>query len=200
MLECLPVAEELGYSSALFASHHAQPDGWCPSPLVALGAAAAVTERMRLGTAVLLVPLYAPAKLAEDVAVLDNLSGGRLILGVAPGYVSEEFAAHGVPRDERVPRMEEALDLMIAAWTQDTASFEGASTGCPRRRSGPSLYSNRIRRSGTGSPVRSRCAGRPRAAQCSSPRRGTGSPSYGTTTGSTRRPPPRPASQSRSVR
>jgi probable F420-dependent oxidoreductase len=125
MLECLPVAEELGYSSALFASHHAQPDGWCPSPLVALGAAAAVTERMRLGTAVLLVPLYAPAKLAEDVAVLDNLSGGRLILGVAPGYVSEEFAAHGVPRDERVPRMEEALDLMVAAWTQDTASFDG---------------------------------------------------------------------------
>jgi probable F420-dependent oxidoreductase len=125
MLECLPLAEELGYASAFFASHHAQPDGWCPSPLVALGAAAAVTERMRLGTAVLLVPLYAPVKLAEDLAVLDNLCDGRLVVGVAPGYVSEEFDAHGIPRVERVPRMEEALDLMTAAWTQEVASFEG---------------------------------------------------------------------------
>jgi probable F420-dependent oxidoreductase len=125
MLDCLPLAEELGYSTALFASHHVQPDPWCPSPLVALGGAAAVTRRMRIGTGVLLVPLYAPLKLAEDVAVLDNLSGGRFVFGVAPGYVSEEFAAHGVPREERVPRLEEALDLMIAAWTQERASFEG---------------------------------------------------------------------------
>jgi probable F420-dependent oxidoreductase len=131
MLACLPLAEELGYDSAFLASHHAQPDGWCPSPLIALGAAAGVTERMRLGTAVLLVPLYAPLKLAEDVAVLDNIAGGRLVLGVAPGYVSEEFAAHGVPRDDRVARMEEALDLMVAAWTQDVASFEGRYFSLP---------------------------------------------------------------------
>jgi alkanesulfonate monooxygenase SsuD/methylene tetrahydromethanopterin reductase-like flavin-dependent oxidoreductase (luciferase family) len=90
-----------------------------------------VTERIRLGTAVLLVPLYAPVKLAEDVAVVDNISGGRLVLGVAPGYVSEEFSAHGVPRDERVIRMEEALDLMTAAWTQEVASFEGRFYSLP---------------------------------------------------------------------
>lgn len=131
MLACLPVAEELGYDSAFVASHHVQPDGWCPSPLVALAAAAAVTERIRLGTAVLLLPLYAPVKLAEDVAVVDNISRGRLVLGVAPGYVSEEFSAHGVPRDERVARMEEALDLMAAAWTQEVASFEGRFYSLP---------------------------------------------------------------------
>jgi alkanesulfonate monooxygenase SsuD/methylene tetrahydromethanopterin reductase-like flavin-dependent oxidoreductase (luciferase family) len=125
MLEYLPYAEELGYSTVLVASHHVQPNPWCPSPLVALGAAAALTKRMRLGTGVLLVPLYAPLKLAEDVAVLDNLSGGRFVFGVAPGYVSEEFVAHGVPREERVPRLEEALDLMTAAWTQHIASFDG---------------------------------------------------------------------------
>jgi probable F420-dependent oxidoreductase len=125
MLDCLPRAEELGYESAFVASHHVQPDGWCPSPLVALAAAAARTERMRLGTGALLVPLYAPFKLAEDVAVLDNLSGGRIVLGVAPGYVSEEFSAHDVPRDERVARMEEALDLLQAAWTREQFSFEG---------------------------------------------------------------------------
>lgn len=125
MLDCLPRAEELGYESVFVASHHVQPDGWTPSPLVALAAAAARTERMRLGTGALLVPLYAPFKLAEDVAVLDNLSGGRVVLGVAPGYVSEEFQAHDVPRDERVQRMEETLDLLQAAWTQERFSFGG---------------------------------------------------------------------------
>jgi probable F420-dependent oxidoreductase len=137
MLRCLPRAEELGYETCLLASHHVQPDAWCPSPLVALGGAAAVTERMRIGTSVLLVPLYAPLKLAEDVAVLDNLSGGRLVLGVAPGYVSEEFAAHGVPRTERVPRLEEALDLMQAAWTQDRFSFSGRFFSVPECRVSP---------------------------------------------------------------
>ena len=55
-----------------------------------MAGAAAVTERMRIGTAVLLVPLYAPLKLAEDIAVIDNLSGGRFVFGVAPGYVSRK--------------------------------------------------------------------------------------------------------------
>lgn len=125
MLRCLPVAEELGYSSAFCVSHHVQPDGLCPAPLVALAGAAAVTEQMRLGTAVLLVPLYAPLRLAEDVAVLDNLSNGRFVFGVAPGYVAEEFAAHSVPREERHARFEEALDLMQTAWTEDRFSFDG---------------------------------------------------------------------------
>ena len=123
MLDCLPRAEELGYESVFVASHHVQPDGWCPSPLLALAAAAARTERMRLGTGALLVPLYAPFKLAEDVAVLDNLSGGRVVLGVAPGYVSEEFEAHGVARDGRVSRMEETLDILQAAWTADGSTL-----------------------------------------------------------------------------
>jgi alkanesulfonate monooxygenase SsuD/methylene tetrahydromethanopterin reductase-like flavin-dependent oxidoreductase (luciferase family) len=123
MLECLPRAEELGYESVFVASHHVQQDGWCPSPLLALAAASARTERMRLGTGALLVPLYAPFKLAEDVAVLDNLSGGRVVLGVAPGYVSEEFEAHGVQRNERVARMEQTLDLLQAAWTEESSNL-----------------------------------------------------------------------------
>lgn len=125
MLECLPRAEELGYTSAFQVSHHAQRDGLCPGPLVAMAGAAAVTKTMRVGTGVLLVCLYAPLKLAEDVAVLDNLSQGRFVFGVAPGYVSEEFAAHGIPREERVGRFEEALDLMTRAWTEERFSFDG---------------------------------------------------------------------------
>lgn len=125
MLDCLPRAEALGYVSSFQVSHHAQKDGLCPGPLIAVAGAAAVTRKMRVGTGVLLVSLYAPLKLAEDVAVLDNLSGGRFVFGVAPGYVTREFEAHGIPREERVGRFEEALDLMTEAWTQERFSFEG---------------------------------------------------------------------------
>ena len=137
MLRCLPRAEELGYVSAFQCSHHVQKDSFCPGPLVAMAGAAAVTERMRIGTAVLLVPLYAPLKLAEDVAVIDNLSGGRFVFGVAPGYVSQEFTAHDVPREERVGRFEEALDLMIQAWTGEPFSFEGRYYRVPEGRVTP---------------------------------------------------------------
>lgn len=137
MLACLPEAEDLGYDSCFQVSHHAQKDGLCPGPLIACAGAAAVTKRMRIGTGVLLVPLYAPLKLAEDVAVLDNLSGGRFVFGVAPGYVQSEFDAHGIPRAERVGRFEEALDLMTRAWTEDTFSFEGKYYRVPETRLTP---------------------------------------------------------------
>ncbi|MBI4694418.1 MAG: LLM class flavin-dependent oxidoreductase [Gammaproteobacteria bacterium] len=125
MLACLPRAEELGYNSAFLATHHVQTDGLCPGPIPTMGAMAAVTKKMKIGTAVLLLPMYAPLKLAEDIAVLDNIAQGRIILGVAPGYIEEEFAAHGIPRAERVGRMEEALDLMVTAWTKDEFEFQG---------------------------------------------------------------------------
>ncbi len=125
MLDCLPLAEDLGYESMFMATHHAKTDGLCPGPLIACAAAAAVTKTMRIGTAVLLIPMYAPLKLAEDIAVLDNLSQGRFVFGGAPGYVAEEFAAHGIPRAQRIGRFEESLDLMITAWTQDEFEFDG---------------------------------------------------------------------------
>ncbi len=137
MLACLPRAEELGYSSAFQASHHVQKDSFCPSPLIAMAGAAAVTEKMRIGTSVLLVPLYAPLKLAEDIATIDNLSNGRFVFGVAPGYVSGEFTAHNVPREERVGRFEEALDLMIAAWTGEPFDFDGTYYRAPEARVTP---------------------------------------------------------------
>lgn len=142
MLTCLPRAEELGYTSSFQVSHHAQKDGLCPSPLVACGGAAAVTSTMRIGTGVLLVPLYAPLKLAEDVVVIDNLSNGRFIFGVAPGYVASEFEAHGIPREERTGRFEEALDLMTMAWTQETFSFEGKYFQIPETRLTPRPVQN----------------------------------------------------------
>src|SRR5580693_8036527 len=94
----LPRAEELGYDSFHVGEHHFQSDGWCPQPLLALATAAGLTERMRLVTDVLLLPLGDPLRFAEEVATLDCLNGGRTTVGVAPGYVSEEFGAFGVPR------------------------------------------------------------------------------------------------------
>ncbi len=140
-----------------------------------MAGAAAVTERMRIGTAVLLVPLYAPMKLAEDVAVIDNLSNGRFVLGVAPGYVSEEFQAHDVPRQERHARFEEALDLMQAAWTNERFSFAGRFyrvqpetqlTPSPVQRPHPPIWY------GVSGPRSLRRAARRRATLIASPRHG----------------------------
>ncbi|MGD9765690.1 MAG: LLM class flavin-dependent oxidoreductase [Candidatus Binatia bacterium] len=174
MLKCLPVAEDLGYSSCFQVSHHAQADGLCPAPLIACAGAAAVTKRMRIGTAVLLVPMYAPLKLAEDVAVLDNLSGGRFVFGVAPGYVAKEFAAHGIPRHQRVGRFEEALDLMVRAWTEDSFEFDGRYYHVPRtqvtpkpaQRPHPPIWY------GVSAPASLKRAARRHAVQIMSPRHG----------------------------
>lgn len=174
MLACLPRAEELGYSSSFQVSHHAQKDGLCPSPLIACAAAATVTRTMRIGTGVLLVPLYAPLKLAEDIAVLDNLSDGRFVFGVAPGYVAAEFAAHDIPRDERIGRFEEALDLMTLAWTSESFSFDGEyyrvpetiMTPKPVQSPHPPIWY------GVSAPASLRRAARRHAVQIMSPRHG----------------------------
>ncbi len=129
--------EELGYDVLQCIEHHFQPDGHNPAPLVTLAAAAGATERIRLATNILLVPLYNPVKLAEDTAVLDNISGGRLTLGVAPGYVREEFDGLMVPYEERFKRFEEALDIMQAAWTNETFSYDGRFYQVPETRLSP---------------------------------------------------------------
>ena len=129
---------------------------------------------MRIGTGVLLVPLYAPLKLAEDVAVLDNLSNGRFIFGVAPGYVAEEFEAHGIPRKERIGRFEEALDLMTLAWTEDTFSFSGKYYQVPETRLTPKPVQSPHPPIwyGVSAPASLRRAARRHATQIMSPRHG----------------------------
>ena len=174
MLKCLPRAEDLGYSSAFQVSHHAQEDGLCPGPLLACAGAAAVTKTMRIGTGVLLVPLYAPLKLAEDVTVLDNLSGGRFVFGVAPDYVAKEFEAHGIAREERTARFEEALDFMTRAWTEDFFEFDGKYYKVPRTQLTPKPAQNPHPPIwyGVSAPSSLRRAARRHAVQIMSPRHG----------------------------
>jgi alkanesulfonate monooxygenase SsuD/methylene tetrahydromethanopterin reductase-like flavin-dependent oxidoreductase (luciferase family) len=73
----------------------------------------------------MLAPLYHPVLLAEELATLDIVSGGRLVVGLGTGYMPEEFEAFGIPFEERVPRFEECIALLEALWTEDTVTFEG---------------------------------------------------------------------------
>jgi len=99
-----------------------------PDPLVWLSYVAAVTSTIRLATGVLILPLRNPVVLAKQLATLDVLSGGRVILGVGAGWLAEEFAALGVPFDNRGRRTDEYIAALRALWTQEVASFSGEFT------------------------------------------------------------------------
>jgi probable F420-dependent oxidoreductase len=118
-------AEALGFSSAWVTEHHFNDDGYLPSPLIACTAIAARTTTLRVGQAVLLLPLRNPVRLAEDLAVLDVLSGGRLDVGVGMGYRDAEYLGTGVPVAQRRARFEEGLEILHRAWAGDTFDYDG---------------------------------------------------------------------------
>ncbi len=99
-----------------------------PDPLIWLAYIAARTSSLRLGTGILIVPQRNPLILAKELATLDSLSGGRMILGAGIGWLEEEFEALGVPFAGRAQRMEEAIAAMRALWTEEQASFQGSTT------------------------------------------------------------------------
>jgi probable F420-dependent oxidoreductase len=117
-------AEAAGFDSAWLGEHHNHPLLY-PTPLLGLAAIASRTRRLRLGTGVLLLPLYHPLAVAEEAAMVDVISGGRLILGVGAGYAPEEFAAFGVPMKERGSRMDEAVPLIHRLWSEEKVTHEG---------------------------------------------------------------------------
>ena len=124
-LELLQEAERLGFDAVWISEHHFLDDGYCPSVLPVAAAVAARTMRVRIGTAVLLLPLHNPVRVAEDAAVVDILSGGRWDLGVGVGYGSAEF--HGLSADKRRRGilLDEAIEVLRRAWTEDSFTFEG---------------------------------------------------------------------------
>ncbi len=117
--------ESLGFTGAWVPEHHLAEDGYMPSPLVTLGAIAARTRTMRLGTAVALAPLYHPVRFAQDCAVLDVLSQGRLDLALAIGYRRRETAAYGVEFGKRGRRFDEFLAIVTRLWAGETLDHEG---------------------------------------------------------------------------
>ncbi|MDE2005221.1 MAG: TIGR03619 family F420-dependent LLM class oxidoreductase [Rhodospirillales bacterium] len=126
-------AETLGFDDVWTSEHIIVPAGaaYPPSPafydpVLTLTWAAAATRRVRLGTSVLVLPMRHPLPLAKELATLQNLSEGRLILGAGVGWMEAEFAALGVPFRERGRRMDEGLALMRAVWTEDPVTFPTA--------------------------------------------------------------------------
>lgn len=118
-------AEALGYDTIWLTEHHFADDGYSPSVLTLGAAVAARTERVRIGTNLLLLPLHNAVRVAEDAATLDVLSGGRLDLGLGQGYAAHEFAGYGIPQRERLSRFLEGLDVLRGLWTEDPFSYEG---------------------------------------------------------------------------
>ncbi|HSJ50720.1 MAG TPA: LLM class flavin-dependent oxidoreductase, partial [Actinomycetota bacterium] len=148
MLDLVRLAEAAGFDSVWVSEHHGASDGYLPSLLPMLAAFAAATERVRLGAGLILAPLHHPLRLAEDAAVVDQLSEGRLVLGLGIGWREEEFRMFGVAVRERALRTEETIEILRRAWTGRRFSFHGRAfafdrvrvTPPPARAGGPPIY------------------------------------------------------------
>jgi probable F420-dependent oxidoreductase len=168
LLPVAEAAERLGFDSVWVAHHVALPyersseypyqrSGteiamtpgmqWL-DPIVTLSLVAGVTDRVRLGTSVFVLPYREPVTLAGELAGLDVVSDGRLIFGVGVGWMREEFAAIGVPASERGARTDEYIKALRVLWTEDPATFEGKFTRfenvvlatTPRSEGGPPIW------------------------------------------------------------
>ncbi|HYU12968.1 MAG TPA: LLM class flavin-dependent oxidoreductase [Stellaceae bacterium] len=119
-------AERLGFSSVFLVEHHFTGFGQVSASLNLLSYLAARTERIRLGTAVVVLPWHNPVLVAEAAATLDLLSNGRLDFGVGKGYRPYEFSGFCIPQDEATARFDEAIEVIRRAWTsQGRFSYEG---------------------------------------------------------------------------
>jgi probable F420-dependent oxidoreductase len=139
---CLRVAracEAAGYESLWTGEHVIVIDPQeAPSPLppltpqldqgIALAWIAAQTDRILLGTGIIILPQRSPLVLAKELATLDHVSGGRLVVGVGVGYVKGEFDALGIPFEERGPRTTEHIEVLRTIWTEDAPAFAGRFT------------------------------------------------------------------------
>jgi len=126
ILAQIELGDALGFDTAWLGELHFIPNFSClASPLMILAAAAQRTKRIRLGTAVTLLPLHNPVKMVEDAATLDVLSGGRLEFGVGRGATPVYFAGYNVPMEESRERFEESLEVILRAWTSERLSYQG---------------------------------------------------------------------------
>ena len=114
-----------GYDAVWLAEHHFSSFSVCPSVHMVGTLAAARTRRLRIGTGVSLAPFYHPLRLAEEVALLDVLSGGRVNWGAGRGFARVEFEAFGVPPEESTSRFRETVEIVLRAWTDERLQFSG---------------------------------------------------------------------------
>src|SRR3954471_2055517 len=124
-LERFAIMDQAGYDAGWLAEHHFSSFSVCPSVHMMGTMAASRTRRLRIGTAVSLAPFYNPLRLAEEVALLDVLSGGRVNWGAGRGFARVEFENFGVNPDESTSRFHEAVEIVLRAWTEERLSFAG---------------------------------------------------------------------------
>jgi alkanesulfonate monooxygenase SsuD/methylene tetrahydromethanopterin reductase-like flavin-dependent oxidoreductase (luciferase family) len=141
-LDMVEWADALGCVSIGVSEHHGSADGYLPSALPMLAAMAQRSTSARLGVAALLAPFHDPLRLAEDIAVVDNLSKGRVDIILAGGYAREEFAMFGVGMGERPKRITETVETLRAAFTGQPFSYRGRTvqvTPAPCQPGGPRI-------------------------------------------------------------
>ncbi len=141
-LEMAAWADRNGFALVSLSEHHGSPDGYLPSPLPLAAAIAARTERIAIYVAAMVAAFHDPLRLAEDAAVVDLVSRGRLHLVIANGYVADEFAMFGVPLAERAARTTETIEVLQRAWTGEPFDHRGRTvrvTPAPFRPGGPQL-------------------------------------------------------------
>ena len=124
-IEQVRQADRLGFEIAWFAEHHFSNYCICPSPLLMAARCAGETRQIKLAPAVVVTPLYQPARLLAEIGMVDAFSGGRLALGVGSGYQPYEFERFGQDLAEARPRLEEFLDMLELAFDNETFSYEG---------------------------------------------------------------------------
>jgi alkanesulfonate monooxygenase SsuD/methylene tetrahydromethanopterin reductase-like flavin-dependent oxidoreductase (luciferase family) len=121
----IDVMDRTGYDAVWLAEHHFTGYSVCPSVHVMAAHVAARTRNLRIGTAVSLAAFYHPLRLAEEVALLDVLTGGRINWGAGRGFDRNEFTSFGVPPEESYPRFREHFEIVLAAWQQEKLSWHG---------------------------------------------------------------------------
>lgn len=119
------LAERVGFDGLFLPEHHMMPDGYVPAPLIGLAALAARTERVDLGTTVMLLPFYNPVQVAEHAAMVDVISGGRMILGVGIANFEPEFELFGREKRSQVSLFEEAIELVLRLWAGEELDHRG---------------------------------------------------------------------------
>ncbi|MEE9278321.1 MAG: LLM class flavin-dependent oxidoreductase [Dehalococcoidia bacterium] len=124
-IDLMQAAEGMGFHSVWGAEHHFSEYGFLASNAVTLAAVAEKTEKLRLGTAIVVLPFNNPIRVAEEYAFLDNLSGGRLEFGVGRGYQPTEFKGWQVDQTQSRSIFRESLEIILQAWTQERVNYKG---------------------------------------------------------------------------
>jgi len=136
-------ADQLGFNTVYLAEHHGAEHGYCPSSMIHGASILGATRQIKLHLSALLVPFHDPLRLAEDLAVLDNLSDGRLMFTAGMGYRPHEFEMFGIDIKKRLSVLNEKLEVLKKAWTGEVFEYEGRQvrvTPRPVQPGGPNIF------------------------------------------------------------